>query len=279
MTNVDQQEFWAKSAGPAWVALQDEMDALLSPVLDTVLERANLQGGERVLDVGCGTGTSVARIAEVVGPEGAVVGLDISDTMLRQAHTRLGFMPQVQLMLADAQTHAFTAPFDAILSRFGVMFFDDSVAALANMNAGLKLGGRMVLAAWGPAPDNPWFMDPATAARDVLGPMPKVDRTKPGPFAFEDTDRVLGMMREAGLTDPQVETLPLDLTPSGSLKDAAELCCHIGPADSALQYHEADGEAKAAVKQAIVARFAKYDGPNGLHIPALIHLYTTRKSA
>ncbi|WP_299686645.1 class I SAM-dependent methyltransferase [uncultured Tateyamaria sp.] len=277
MTNLDQQAFWTDSAGPAWVALQREMDTLLAPVLDVVMTRAKPGVGERVLDIGCGTGDSVARIAQAVGPSGHVTGLDISETMLRHAHDRLGFLPQARLLLADAQTHRFEQGYDVILSRFGVMFFDDTATAFHNLWSTLLPGGRMVLAAWGAAPDNPWFMEPAAAARDVLGPVPKVDRTLPGPFAFEDADGVLATLRGAGVTDPTVETLDLMLTPHGTLADAAELCCHIGPADSALQYHEADAEGKAAVKAAIIGRFAKFDGPNGIHIPAVIHVFEARK--
>ncbi|MEM7632697.1 MAG: class I SAM-dependent methyltransferase [Pseudomonadota bacterium] len=278
MTNLDQQAFWTNSAGPTWVALQAEMDALLAPVLDVVIARAGLKAEETVLDVGCGTGSSVARIADAVGPRGHVTGLDISQTMLRHAHARLGFQPHVQLLLADAQTHEFATTFDVILSRFGVMFFDDTRAAFANLWQALAPGGRMVMAAWASASDNPWFMDPAAAARDVLGPMPQADRTLPGPFAFEEAERILDIFSAAGLTDPTVETLELTLTPQGTLADASELCCHIGPADSALQYHDADDDAKAALKAAIIDRFAKYDGPEGVHIPASIHIFEARKA-
>ena len=277
MTNLDQEAFWTTSAGPAWVALQQEMDALLAPVLDTLGDLADLQPGEHVLDIGCGTGESVARFAEAVGRQGHVTGLDISETMLHHAHDRLGFLPQVQLTLADAQTHDFTTSYDVILSRFGVMFFDDTSAAFANLWNALRPGGRLVMSAWAPPPDNPWFTGPALAARSVLGPVPKVDRTLPGPFAFEDVDRVTGLLATAGITDLTVDTRALMLTPKGSLSDAAELCCHIGPADSALQYHEAGPEGKAAVKAAIASEFAKYDGPDGVHIPALIHFYSARK--
>lgn len=279
MSNLDQKTFWSTSAGPTWVALQEEMDALLAPVLDAVLDRAALKTGERVLDVGCGTGQSVARIARAVGTTGHVTGIDISDTMLRHAETQLRDMPQTALLHADAQTHPFDDPFDVIMSRFGVMFFEDTTAAFANLWAALKPGGRMALATWGPAPDNPWFMEPAIAARDVLGPMPKVDRTLPGPFALENSADVLDILRAAGLHAPCVETLDLFLTPAGALEHAAELCCHIGPADSALQYHDPDETARAALKTEIIARLAKFDGPNGVQIPARIHVYSARKSS
>lgn len=274
MPNLDQAEFWTRSAGPAWVTYQDQMDTLLAPVLDLLIDRAQLTSGMRVLDIGCGTGASLAQLAQAVGSAGHVTGLDISETMLHQAHDRLGFIPHVQLALADAQTHIFEQPFDIIFSRFGMMFFDDNAAAFANLRTALAAGGRMIFAAWGPPRDNPWFVEAAAAAAEVLGPVPKVDRSLPGPFAFEDADRVLKIMQAAGLQDVGAEALPLCLTPHGTLQDTAELCCHIGPADHALQYHEADAERHKEVRAALVDQFAKYDGPNGMRVPAMINLFT-----
>lgn len=278
MTNLDQREFWTHSAGPTWVSHQGDMDALLTPVLDLVLEHAGLQAGERVLDIGCGTGHSTAAAAQLVGETGRVTGLDISDTMLELARERLAAMAQVDLLMADAQTHPFEAAgFDVLVSRFGVMFFDDTTTAFANLWAALAPGGRMTLAAWGPAPHNPWFMEPAQAAREVLGPVPKADRTLPGPFAFEDPERILPMLKAAGIESALVSTHDIALRPRGTVLDVAQLCCHIGPADGALTYHNADAKAREAVQASVAGRIAKFDGPNGMRVPANIHIYSARK--
>jgi len=280
MTNEDQEEFWSKSAGPAWVSLQGALDALMQPVLDLVLTRADLAPGNRVLDIGCGTGISVAQAADRVGATGHVTGLDISDTMLAMATSRLSARANTALIRADAQVHDFEdAMFDALISRFGVMFFEDSVAAFANISHGLTAGARMTFAAWGPAAQNPFFMEPAAAATDYFGPMPKVDRTLPGPFAFEDTDRVARMIEAAGLVDITAQTVNLFLTPAGDLAALAELCCQVGPGDAALQFHNGTAEDRTALQAAIMTRFSIYDGPDGPRIPAAINLYQARTSA
>ena len=280
MSNADQQEFWRDVAGPAWVEMQSQMDALMQPVLDLVLDNAALTPGARILDIGCGTGTSVAQAADVVGTDGHVTGVDISDTMLALAKEQLGCRTNTTLTLADAQRHEFAPDsFDTLISRFGVMFFEDSTAAFANMANGLVAGGTMTFATWGPAPDNPFFMYPAMSAKDVLGPMPKIDRTLPGPFAFENTARVIAMMKAAGLVDITADTVDLALTPVGDMDAVADLCLRIGPANGAIKHHEATAQDGAAVAAGIAALFAPFDGPDGVRIPAAINLYRARKSA
>lgn len=280
MTNTDQEEFWSKSAGPAWVALQREMDRLMQPVLDLVLHHAALQPGQRVLDIGCGTGASVAEAAQAVGASGHVTGLDIADTMLVLARTRLVDHPNTDLLLADAQTHAFEpGSHDALISRFGVMFFDDTVAAFANMHRALAPGGTVTCAAWGPARNNPFFMVPARAGEDLLGEMPKTDRSLPGPFAFEDKDAVVQMLSRAGLVDVTATTVDLLLTPAGDLRAVGDLCCSIGPGDRALRFHDGTAADRAALSEAIALRFAPFEGPQGVRIPAAINLFQARKSA
>lgn len=279
MTNAEQEEFWTSHAGPKWVTQQARMDAVLAPVLRLLMDRAPLKTGDRVLDIGCGTGVSLSAAAKVVGSNGHVTGLDISETMLDLASQRMKAHVNVSLLKADAQVHMFATSFDAMISRFGVMFFNDTIAALKNLGRALASGGTMTFAAWGPAPQNPYFMVPAKAATRVLGEMPKFDRTLPGPFAFEDSARVLDMMEQAGLTNPRVETVGLDLTPPGNATETADLFLDIGPAQRAVEYHEADEAMTAKVKQAVAEAITEFETPSGLRIPACIHIYTASKAA
>ncbi|MDX8348796.1 methyltransferase domain-containing protein [Cognatiyoonia sp. IB215446] len=270
--NSDQQAFWSTSAGKNWIAHQNAMDALLAPVLDLVLDRAALQPGETVLDIGCGAGTSTTKAADRVGSSGSALGLDISNVLL--AHAQAQYGNRVTFVLADAQTYPFhDAAFDIVISRFGVMFFADSIAAFRNLGKALRPGGRMVFAAWGPAPHNPWFMIPARAAAAQLGQMPKTDRSLPGPFAFEDQERVIDILTKAGLTDIRAETCLIDLTPQGNALDAAHLCCQIGPAEKALQHFGASDTDAEIIAGQIAKEFAAMQ----MRIPANINLFTATK--
>jgi ubiquinone/menaquinone biosynthesis C-methylase UbiE len=274
--NQEQQDFWSSQAGEKWVRNQSEMDALLAPVLQLVLKHADLQAGETVLDIGCGAGTSTARAAQLVSDTGHCTGLDIADTFLNHAAHELGH-PNIDWLLADAQTHQFQPnTFDAMISRFGVMFFSDTVAAFANIKSALKPQGRIVMAAWGPAPENPWFMLPAKAAKAQLGQMPKTDRSLPGPFAFENHNYVVEMLAEAGFLNIEATNYSLNLTAPNGLASAAQLCCEIGSANAALQYFNGTAEDRKSIEAAIVELFKPFETKEGLHIPSSIHLFTAR---
>ncbi|MBO9410682.1 MULTISPECIES: class I SAM-dependent methyltransferase [unclassified Ruegeria] len=281
IANEEQAEFWGNSpSGAKWLTYEDQMDALLAPVLDLVLERAALQPGQRVLDIGCGTGASTILAAQAVGPDGHVLAADFSQPFLKRAaeraqtnsHANIGFQ------FADAQTHPFEeGDRDILISRFGVMFFEDTVAAFANMARALKPGGRMCFAAWGPLSGNPWFRLPHIAATERLGTPPKVDRNAPGPLAFHDQDRVSGLLAEAGLTDITVDAVPLTLPVRGTLEDSAALCTRIGPAARVIAHFDGTPEDVAAIRQAVAEEFRPYATGDVVEIPALINLFQARR--
>lgn len=280
MSNTDQKDYWSSAAGQIWVEQQIKLDRMLQPVLDLVLDRAALASGARVLDVGSGTGASVAQAAALVGPSGHVTGLDISETMLAHARSRLAKTHNAACLRADAQTHPFEfGSYDALISRFGVMFFDDTTAAFANMVRGLVPGATLTLGTWGPAPQNPYFMDAAKAAKDVFGPMDKVDRTLPGPFAFEDAKRVVPMLHAAQLQNVTCDKIEVYLRPPGDLQAVANLLCEIGPANRALSYFNASSADRARLVATLVERIRVYETSEGLRIPALINLYQARTVA
>src|SRR5947209_193330 len=139
--NSEQIEYWNGAAAEIWVAQQERLDRQLDALGNAALEALAPRAGEHILDVGCGSGQTTLQLAGAVGPGGRVVGVDISQPMLAAAEKRKKDAP-VSFLRADAQTHAFDQPFDAIYSRFGVMFFADPVRAFANLRRSLKPRGR-----------------------------------------------------------------------------------------------------------------------------------------
>lgn len=282
MANAEQAELWSTSPSAGkWLTYEDEMDALLAPVLTLVLDRAGLRAGLRVLDIGCGTGASCVAAAQRVGPAGHVLAVDFSQQFLDRARQRASDagLSNVAFQYADAQTFPFVdGAQDALISRFGVMFFDDPVAAFANMARALKPGGQLTFAAWGPLDDNPWFKLPHIEATKQLGSLPKFDRNAPGPLAFHDRDRVIGILSQAGLTDIQAEAVPLFLKVAGTLQDCAALCTRIGPAARLITHFEATSEDIDIIRKAVAKVFQPFERADGVHIPAVINLFQARCS-
>lgn len=268
MTNTDQATFWTEEAGPKWVRHQVAMDALLAPVTELVLSHAGLVPGMGVVDIGCGAGASTRAAAARVAPGGRVLGVDVSDTLLEAARAQGG----ADYLKSDAQSDDFVDfSFDAAISRFGVMFFDDTAAALANIARALRPGARATFAAWGPAPQNPFFLIPAGVARDHFGPQPKTDRTLPGPFAWEDASRVTGFFAAAGWGDVTVTPVPLTLDALDA--DAmADLALAIGPAEAALRRENGGAEDARALRERLLAAYA----PTGGAVTAVINLVQAR---
>lgn len=275
MSNADQQEFWDGEAGPIWVAQMQTMDRTLAPVLDQVLAAAHIQPGDKVLDIGCGAGTSTAAAARLAGHDGSACGLDISRSLLAHARLATADAPGLSFIHGDAQTFDFQPHrFDAMISRFGVMFFEDTTAAFANITSGLRPGAQLTFATWGDIAENPFFTMPAGIAKAVIGAVPKTDPDLPGPFALRDRQKVVAQLGAAGLKNITARATAMDLTPPGDAAQVAELLCEIGPAQRALTHFEADDADRARLVAALSEGLQTFETPKGIRIPALINLFT-----
>jgi len=201
--NAGQAEYW--NAACHWVDEQIEHDEMLEPLGRLAMDALAPASGERVLDVGCGTGTTTFALAEAVGPDGEAVGADISVPMLERARSRVG-PPNASFLEADAQTHPFSvASFDGAFSRFGVMFFADPAAAFANIASALRPEGRLAFVCWQGAEEQEWVRVPLRA----VGVVPEAP-DGPSPFALADAGRLTKLLDEAGFV--RVDIAPAERT-------------------------------------------------------------------
>lgn len=247
--NADQIAYWNGAGGQRWAQRQPVQDILLQPIADLVIDRAKIVHGERVLDVGCGSGSTTFSFAKAVGPSGHVMGIDISAPMLAVAREVTPPGAPVEFKLADATIYPFAPEsFDLLASRFGVMFFADPVLSFTNLRAGMKRTGRLTFACWREARANPFFMVPLQAAYKHVPKMPQVGPEEPGPFAFASEERVQRILKGAGFSDVAMEPvdLALDVAIGGGIDAAVKSSLEIGPAARALTDHPPETVAAAA---------------------------------
>jgi SAM-dependent methyltransferase len=277
MTTAD----WAGERAQAWAAMADRLEAQIEPVSDLLFAAARLAAGERVLDVGCGRGATNRRASHAVGPEGEVVGLDVAANLIDEAGRMAHDGPDIRWMVADAQRAELPAAhFDLILSRFGVMFFDDATAAFANLRAATAPGGRLCVAVWQIRDQSEILQRPLDVAAEVAArhgfplELPSPDF---GPCAFGDPAFMTGILAEAGWSDVGFVPHTLDLYAGGPgpVENAVEIGLTIGALQMALT--EAPPEVVDAIRVALTADLAtRHDGV-GVKLTGAVAIVTARR--
>ena len=276
--HADQIAFWSGEGGAIWLERDARIESRLKPLGDHALAAAAARPGERALDIGCGLGHATLALARAVGPEGQVLGADLSPDMIAEASRRAASagLAQARFVAADASAHAFDpAAADLLFSRFGVMFFGRPEAAFANLRRGLKPGGRVALLVWRPVKENGWMFVPFMAATPHLPPMPRPNPGDPGPFSLADPDRARRVLGEAGFADASLDAVDETMSLSdGPLEDAVRTAIDIGPLARPLR--QADAATRAKVADAIRAALAKHHTAQGVRLPAACWLVTAR---
>ena len=255
-TDVPQASIWKGSAGRAWVDSQALLDQMFKP-FETLLVDAVPAGSEdRVLDVGCGTGSTTFAIARRLGSAGRCVGVDISDPMIAAARDRAAREDTpAGFVLADAQAHAFeSASFDKVVSRFGVMFFDDAVGAFANLRRAAKDSASLRFIAWRSAAENPFMTTAERAAAPLLPGLPERQPDAPGQFAFADRGRVTHILQESGWSDIVIR--PADVVCTFPERKLVAYLSRMGPVGSRLE--DADERTRQLVVDTVRAAFSPF---------------------
>jgi SAM-dependent methyltransferase len=252
---IDPITFWNGQAGARWAREQAGLDAMLRAFGEAALEDAGAAPGERVIDVGCGCGDSSLLLADLVGSDGRVVGLDVSAPMLARARERSRGRPNLSFIEGDASSQPL-APggFDLLYSRFGVMFFVDPAGAFAHLRGALRANGRLAFVCWQPLAKNPWATVPLEAAVSVLGRPEPEPADGPGPFSFGDRAVVERILEQAGFRDVTSRAFEPKVTfgesgasgGSGSIDDAVNAIARLGPVARLLVDRE-EADVRAAL--------------------------------
>jgi SAM-dependent methyltransferase len=254
MAPDDQATLWNGAMGQTWVEMARVTDQLFEPLTAPLLEAAGA-GASALLDVGCGAGFATLALARELGPGTRTVGADISGPLLLAARDRADAAGvPIDFVLADAQTFDFEpASFDLIVSRLGVMFFVDPVAAFANLRRAATDSARLRFICWRDPAENPFMTLTARATKDLLD-LPARVPNAPGPYGLADPERTRGILTGAGWSG--VEARPFDAVCAMPAGELMTFLTRIGPLRDALA--EADDELREKVLEAVRAAAAPY---------------------
>ena len=277
--NADQIAYWNGPGGQRWADRQAAQDILLAPVADLLIDRARPGAGERIIDVGCGSGATTIALAGKVGPSGHALGIDVSGPMLARARQSAPKELPLDFVQADATVYPFDpASVDLLASRFGVMFFADPVLSFGNLRNALKPSGRLAFACWREPRENPFFMAPLQAVYKHVPKLPQQGPEDPGPFSFASEARVHRILGEAGFSGIGMEpcNLALDVAIGRGIEAAVQSALEIGPASRALEGHPE--EVRAAAIDSIREALTPFARGETVPLPAAIWIVTARAS-
>jgi ubiquinone/menaquinone biosynthesis C-methylase UbiE len=275
--NTSQAEYWGGVAGQNWVAQEAIYDGMHADIAEQLVDRLAPMPGERILDVGAGTGTVSLAIAARVRPGGHVTALDVSPPMLVRAAERITGADQghtVSVLLTDAQTHPFEpGTYDAVTSRFGVMFFDDPVAAFANLGRAVHSGGRLTVAVWQALELNEFLALPhAVVARHVEN---RPDPMATGnPFSLGDPAVMKQILGAAGWVDVALEphTGTMLTGGPGTVDQAVDFS--LGRGHVAATLHAASDATRSEVRDDLRAEFAGRNDGEGVRLDYAVWIVT-----
>lgn len=275
IANVAQAEAWNGGQGSSWLQREEQHAVALQVHHERLMATAAIEPGERVLDVGCGTGPAALAAGFAAGARGNVMGLDLSAPLLARAreHAEARGCTNVEFVQADAQVEPLGVDrFDVVISQFGVMFFADPVAAFANLAVATRPGGRLAFVCWRGLAANPWLgvIRDAVANGRALPPPPE---NTAGMLALADRDRVVSVLTAAGWSD--VVVAPVDLPyVMGSLDDAISGAASVTMVKQALDTLDDDG--RAAALASLRDALAAHEGPDGIVLPSGVWIVTAR---
>jgi SAM-dependent methyltransferase len=277
IANVGQAEAWNGDEGEHWATHDARYDAMGGAFTDALFAAAAIAETDTVLDIGCGTGQSTRRAA-VQAPRGRAVGIDLSEPMLHRARdlVRGEGIGNVAFEQGDAQVHPLpSAAFDVAISRFGIMFFDDPIAAFANIARALRPRGRLAVLCWQDMARNDWLMVPATAALQHV-PFPDLGEPGgPGPFSLADPATLRGTLEAVGFEQVEVNGAAASMRLGDDADDAREFLRGMGPARALLD--DADDEAAARALDAVTDALRPHERTGGVYLDASAWLATAHR--
>ncbi|GAA1439382.1 class I SAM-dependent methyltransferase [Nocardiopsis tropica] len=277
VANTEQDEVWNGDDGRHWAANRERYDAMLARYTPHLLEAAEISPRERVLDIGCGAGVTTCAAARTAR-SGEALGVDLSWPLLDQARERAEREGQdnVRFERADAQVHSFPeASFDVAISRFGVMFFADPVAAFTNIARSLAPRGRVAFLCWQQPMENEWIVT-LGAALAAHVEIPTMDEDGPGPFSLAEPERARSLLEEAGFDEVAIDPAQEPVSLGADVAEAMAFTEDMGPVRYLLA--EVDPATRARALGSLREALTSHATEDGVRVGSAAWLVTARRA-
>ena len=263
IVNDDQHEFWNKGIGQKWVKEDNSMNERFTILTKEFFKRAKIEKGDKVLDIGCGGGITSFETSKILGNDGYVLGADISKILLDLAKKNYSNIKNLEFKYCDVQNYEFEKnSFSKVISRFGVMFFENPIKAFQNINNAIQDGGSLHFVCWTNVMENEFF----TAAANIIirhldRGFPELTRA-PGPFAFSEKKYVKQILNAAGFENIKVEKVYTLISTNDSAEKDGNLLFNIGLAGRLLSEENLSEAELAKIKEKIIemSQNRKFDG-------------------
>lgn len=271
--NTEAAQAWSGSLFERFVEFRELVVAGLGAHGEAAMEAHPPGEGERVIDLGCGFGDTTQRLAELVGPGGSALGVDVSEPFIEEARreAEAAGATSVSFRVCDVQVAKFEETFDYAYSRMGIMFFANPVQALRNVRASLAPGGRLCAVVWRRKLDNEWVRRAEGVVEKYLDHPEETNEPTcgPGPFSMAGADTVTDQLMLAGFEEITLRRCDLPIKIGNDLDQAVEFNMAIGPAGEVLRlWEDRIDEIRPKIAAELREALAEFEGPDGVVAPA-----------
>ena len=276
--NEEQYEYWNKGIGQKWVKEDNSLNERFAILTKEFFSRANINKNEKVLDIGCGGGITSFEASKLVGKDGYVLGADISEILLDLAKKNYSNIENLEFKYCDVQNYKFKKNiFSKVISRFGVMFFENPIVAFRNIYNSIQDGGSLHFVCWTNVLENEFF----TAAANIIikhlnKEFPQVTRA-PGPFAFSEKKYVKQILNASGFKNIKVDKIYTSISTYDDSKKDGELLFNIGLAGRLLAEENLSEEELSKIKNKIIEMAQKRQIDGKINYKACLNFVSATK--